>query len=433
MSVSLDYLRLWKSYAYNGTTYQVYGQTSVASSMPYWITVTSASSFDCSWFWYNNQYLWIWVLRVRNDWSSSTSAAFRVEIQAEVDWTWETREIIFRQTYTIAAWGGQQLHATYRLTPNVLDDTATSYRIRTIVADNDWNFTRYNTFTLSNVPASGWDITVYDCSVWKNLTNSGTVVQTFRGKEEWSIDLSSVPRWNWTSWWTSISCSWLQKWHYIGVSNLTVEIPNSISTDTVVVRFELQWNINWTWETLYTDIIWETEVQWWYYRTWREVLWIWPDTVWTNTNTYRCRRFWVSEWWHWNWQYYRSFTISNLDINDTKATPWCRRVEWNTLCYTDWDWYKRIISHDWTTPTAVWNQYAWSVWIVNSWITEMKKIYYVSSNWFIYKTHVGRRDARWSSLPSPWTSYRWSIWVDRAWMYFVTANWDVVALWNWDV
>lgn len=423
-----------KAYVYNGTTYQVYWQTSYWPTW-YWMTVTSsASSYDCSGFQYANEYLWVWVCRIKNTGSSATTLSYRADLQAYVSWSWVTRRVEFNNQITLNAGATQQLRLIHVLGENEIDSTATSYRIRVVAADSDGSTTMYTNFTISNCPPlPSTDITLQSLTVGKSLMNGWSVLQTFWWKEVWSIDFSSIWYADSTSNDSTINCSWLQIWHYVWVSNLVLNIPSSIWTDVITLRYELQWYINWSWETLYTHIIWDTTVIWWYYRSWWEVSWITNDMIWTNTNTYRVRWVWVSQWGNGSWEHLKWFNISNLSISTTKWVPWCLWIEWTNLCFTDADWYKHAISYDSGSQEAIWNTYSWSLRLSDSWLTNMRKINYVTANWFRYKTHLWRLKNFWRST-APWTDYRWSVWVTLQYsLAFVSANWDVVYLGNWDV
>lgn len=431
MSISVDYIRIGKSYTYDGNTYQVYGQTSV--SLPwYWATVPSASSFDCDGFGYNNQYVWVRVCRFVNDWDSSTTAAYWVVLQAQVNGERETRQTIFNWSYSLSPWQHRQLAAMHALVAWEIDDTATSYRIRIVVWDWDGMYTRYSNFTISNCPASWWQINIHSLSVWKSLKNWSSVVQTFWWKEVWSIDFSAVPFGDTTSGETTISCSWLQNWHYIWVSNFVLDVPSWISSDTITIRYEVQWYIDWEREILYTDILWNYEVEWGYYWNWWEVLWIEDDCISTKTNSYRVRWFWVSNWWYGAGDHKKWFTISNLNVDSTRHEPWCLWIDWWYIYYTDVWWSVHHIDTDWASDWYVWTENKWSLWMVDSWLTNMRKLYYVTETWYIWHTHTWRLKNWWESL-SPWINYKWSLWVEDYCLCFVNANWEKVYMGNWDV
>lgn len=196
--------------------------------------------------------------------------------------------------------------------------------------------------------------------------------------------------------------------------------------------------------------------------------WMWRSTwghvdtwKWT-TSTYQARKRLWTIWISWNnirpsfWTQYRiyttwyvwsytgtdkvnSFTVTNLNVDDTIYHPWSMTVNGTNLVYVDTFWYKHIIAYD--------GNYSWSrPWTDHSWFIRLdprtaRRLYYVDEYWYVRRTYEASNwynytDWQWRNVGS---SYRWYVWTWNAsdvsaqrYLCFVNNSWYAMRLMNWN-
>lgn len=214
------------------------------------------------------------------------------------------------------------------------------------------------------------------------------------------------------------------------------------------VSFTLYWDFqryaNWSRETTWS-FPWSDTIQpnWWYYYWWM-YFGVDDDEIRDWYTNYRIRWRWAA-WWETIWPLYTAFTVYNLNIDSNLYTPWCLWIEWDHLCYTDSTWYEswhdgywylHRIAYDSDYYIPVGTEYAWSIWFENQWITAMRRIYYVTEDWYLTRTYWYQQ---WYGTPSsPWTQYAWCIrvptWDMQYWYWhlcYITADWEKLRVLNW--
>lgn len=192
----------------------------------------------------------------------------------------------------------------------------------------------------------------------------------------------------------SYNLLWFQPWLEVCVCCLEVwnETSSTISWSIECTLQQWTW---WNWKDGDTIYFWYFDIEptrWYFNYMW---IWIDPDEI----------RPWISQYrFHWKacWQdYYKTFTVSNLSFDDNPHPAWYLWIEWNNLCYVPPSYYsgssntgyKHIIDYDeWYSG---WSGDPWYIWIPSS--SSDHHIYYVTQNWYVYRTKESYAWSWWSS------------------------------------
>lgn len=431
MSIAYWFVDTWEAYVSWGNTYQVYGQTSIYTPTANDTETTWEDYFDCSNFttW---TYVCCYVAQIENTWSTSTSATIRVELQAYISWSWETRHVAFANTVTIAAWATRPIRTSTKFTSWYVDTDATVYRYRVLAIDSDWSLGWLNSSFTVTLPQ--WSI---DCNywVWKGLEYDWSLIATYYEKDidqdapsttaphrfepynsVNSFDLSNCGVWSWV-------------WCFAIYRENSYPSSKSLSSTTLT----LQAYIGWSWTTRKTKTL-SWSISSWWYRWWYFDFSVLPWEIRTDATNYRVT---------WNrtvgsdtWTITKSFTISNLNIDSTAHTPWYLWIDWLHLCYTDGYWYVHEIKTDNShTPTSVWTDKKWYMWLETN---DNSRIYYVTQSWYVYRTPAARAWYWWNT--NVWSDKAWYMWVSSwtsasSWRYclcFIAPNWNKMRIINGD-
>lgn len=214
---------------------------------------------------------------------------------------------------------------------------------------------------------------------------------------------------------TSFNLLWFQPW--LEVSLGLIEIANRTSSDIEwIARCYMQQRIWGSWVTADSSEVY----LWWvdlpaesggeYYL---QSFWVW---MWVDPDEYRP---WITQYrykWDMAWEIFYSptITVSNLSFDSTPHDAWYMRVQGNNLCYvppsiysgSSTTWYKHVIDYDtWYSWANAGTDAKWSIWIPSS--SSDHHIYYVTQNWYVYRTKESYARSWWSSYV--WSSKSWFI------------------------
>lgn len=421
MSVSIEYADWWEAFYKNGTTYQVYGRTSI--SIPSWdnVEATWEDYFDCSWF-SSNTYVLCLVMQVENTGSSSSSTSIRADIRVGST----TIATVMNTTSTISAWATKAFKTAVRLSQLTGYE---DFTVRFIAWDLDWTDMSYYTFSIYEPP--GW----IDCyyGVWEGLNYGWSLLATFYQKDI-DQDISSVSALNTFTPYNSTSSfdlSYCGVWDWVGCFAVYWENLYTTSKTLSSITLKLQAYKNWWVDRKTKTLSWSISA--WGYRWWYFDFSIIPWEIWTDATTYRVT--WSRTVWDDSWSITQQFTITNLDIDDVQHEPWYLWVEWYRICYTDWYGYKHSLSID-NVSSYVWTDKAWYIRIDEDrplWLT------YIWANWYKYYTETFRTWYWWNV--NVWSSNAGYIWVSswtsasnaRYCLCMVAPNWNkmrIINHWN---
>lgn len=258
----------------------------------------------------------------------------------------------------------------------------------------------------------------------------------------WADFNPTRPQWDWD--WTvtyastSYDLSWFQPWHEVLCWIYYYTVTWYMAETTVTAHMDFLRSNDWSsWETWWYETFSEflDENLSWYSTEYQRGYYVWVDydEIWT---WYRYYKFHYYASWYYD-LYSPTFTVSNLNIDDTRHPAWFLWVDWNHLCYTDgihWTtWYKHKIAYDWNYNSYVGTEYSWMLWLDP---TTTRKIYYVDEYWYKRRTYAAS-DWLWGSQTVS-TNKKWAIRVPTWWgnywywhLCFVTNNWDKLRILNW--
>ena len=206
---------------------------------------------------------------------------------------------------------------------------------------------------------------------------------------------------------TSYNLLWFQPWLEVCVCCLEVWNQTS-STISGSVSCTLKQYKGWSYVTWTTMDFWYYSIEqgWWF--NWYMRIGIDPDEI----------RPWITQYrFEWNVcgeTFNKSFSVSNLSFDSTPHDAWYMRVQGNNLCYvppsyysgSSTTWYKHIIDYDtWYSWANAGTDAKWSIWIPSS--SSDHHIYYVTQNWYVYRTKESYARSWWSSYV--WSSKSWFI------------------------
>lgn len=424
MAISIVYADWWEAFYKNWTTYQVYGRTSI--TVPSWddVETTWEDYFDCTWF-TSSTYVFCIVLQVENTGSSSSSVAFRADVRTS-DGTVLSTPI--KTTATVAAWATKAIKQAIKY--SVLSWQWDSFDVRFTATDLDWMHQWYYTFDIYTPP---WWIDCYSW-IWKWLNYNWANVATFY-EEDMDPTITSMtatktytPN-NTTSTFDLSNCG-----VWSGVGCFTVYWANtywtSQSLSSTTLKLQAYKNNSWV-DRKSKTFSWSISS--WWYRWWYMEFSVLPWEVWTDATNYRVVWTWSAGTDTWNIN--ETFNISNLSIDDTAHDPWYLRVEWSSLCYTDWYGYKHKIETD---------TISWYVWVDKAWYIRLDEneplwINYVSAYGSLCKTTKFRQRYWWNT--NVWSDKAWFIWVSngtsasnaRYCLCMISPSWNKMRVINhWD-
>ena len=419
MSVSIVYADWWEAFYKNGTTYQVYGRTSI--SIPSWdnVETTWEDYFDCTWFTSSTYVLWA-VLQVENTGNSSSSVSIRADVRS---WS-TTLSTPVSTTVTISAWVTRAFKFAVKYSTLQWHDDLS---IRFMAWDLDGIDTNLYTFDIYTPP---WWIDCYSW-IWKGLMYWGGLLATFYENDmDQTISslsaLNTYEPYNRTSTFDLSLCGvWSGVWCFAVYWNNTYWTSKTLSSMTL----HLQAYKNWIWVDRKTKTLSWSISSWWYRWGYFEFN-VLPWEIWTDATSYRVTGTWYV--WDDAWSINDWFTISGLDIDDTTHEPWYMWVEWNILCYTDWYWYKHRLGVG-NVGTYVWQDKAWYIRLDSD---APLCLSYISNSWIIYQTSHFSHWYWWST--NVWSSNGWYMWVSsgttassaRYSLCLVTENWNKMRIIN---
>lgn len=230
---------------------------------------------------------------------------------------------------------------------------------------------------------------------------------------------------------------WFQPWHEVWCGMWILENTWSSSV-TVWVSWKFQRLRSGSWSTSW-QCNWNVTIQANQKRMWYMYFWVDDDEIWDWYTSYRIQWVWASTWWDTGTRN-TSFSVSNLNIDSWLYPSGCLWVDWAELCYTDWiywsEWYIHHIAHDSDVYEYVGRDCAGSIWLEDSGATAMKRIYYVTENWYKTRTYWCQEWYWWNVNVG--SSRKWSIrvptWDMEDWyghLCYVTATGQKLRVLNW--
>jgi hypothetical protein len=289
----------------------------------------------------------------------------------------------------------------------------------------------------------GASLTYYN--VWKWVAVDWSLFQYYYWEDFNPTNNERPVRWDNTTAYqetSNFNLSWFQPWHEVWCWVWQVD-----NTGDTTLTFTLNWDFqryrNWTRSTSWS-YQWSGTLELWWNWGWYMYFGVDDDEIRDWYSQYRIRWIWASSEQD-IFLAYSDFTVSNLNIDSNLYNPWCLRLDWAHLYYTDstWFesgyngyWYKHRIAYDSSVWEYVWREYAWSIWMENSWSTAMKRIYYVTKSGYKTRTYWYQERYWWNV--NVWNRYRWSIrvptWDAEYWYWhlcYVTADGQKLRVLNW--
>ena len=309
MSVSIIYADWWEAFEKNGTTYQVYGRTSV--SIPSWdnVEATWEDYFDCTWF-TSSTYVFCVVLQIENTGNSSSTISVRADIR---QWT-NILSTPINTTTTLSAWGIRAFKLPVKY--SAVAWQWPSLNVRFLAWDLDGTVSDMYTFDIYTPP--GW----IDCYswVWKWLSYWWSLLATFF-EEDMDQDIASVSALNTFAPYNSTSIFNLSNcgvWSWVWCFAVYWENSYTSSKSLSSMTLKLQAYKNNGWVDRKTKTL-SGSISAWWYRWWYFDFSVVPWEIRTDASTYRVIWSWTV--WTDAWSINEQFAITNLNIDDTAHDP----------------------------------------------------------------------------------------------------------------